>query len=107
MSRVELVFDQSCPNVPAAREQIRAALSHLGMPTSWREWDRDAGDIPAALRPLGSPTILVDGRDVSGESRVDPSLPIANSCRVYADGDRLQGVPSLNLIISALKDGIP
>lgn len=105
MSRVELVYDRNCPNVAAAREQIREALSVAGLPPSWREWDRDGQDTPEALRPFGSPTILVDGRDVSGPTESGESLPMANSCRVYADAKSgVSGVPALELIVTALQD---
>lgn len=105
MIRVELVYDQACPNVAAARTQIRKALSVVGLPPTWREWDRDGADTPDSLRPFGSPTVLVDGRDVSGPPESSDSLPVANSCRVYPDAIHgMSGVPALHLIVTALQD---
>ena len=105
MSRVELVFDRSCPNVDEARAQIREALSVVGLPPSWSEWDRDSDTTPQSLRPFGSPTILVDGRDVSGPNESGNSLPVANSCRIYTDAKNgVSGVPALELIVTALQD---
>ena len=105
MNRVELVYDRTCPNVAAARAQIREALLLAGLAPSWREWDREGGDTPEALRPFGSPTILVDGRDVVGQSQPSDSQPTANSCRIYTDAEGgVQGVPALRLIVTALKD---
>lgn len=105
MSRVELIYDRTCPNVAAARVQIREAMSLAGLLPDWREWDRDGDDTPASLRPFGSPTILVDGRDVSGSTNSGETLPVANSCRIYADTERgIAGVPPLQLIVTALKD---
>ena len=103
MSRIELVYDQSCPNVAAARDQIREALSLAGLPHDWREWDRDSLDTPQGLRPFGSPTILVDGQDVTALGEKTSALPTANSCRVYVDADGMTGVPPIRLIVSALQ----
>jgi hypothetical protein len=47
---------------------------------------------PKHLRQHGSPTILIDGRDVTG----DPAGAAAMACRV-------DGVPSVALIIEKLK----
>ena len=105
MSRVELVYDQTCPNVAAAREQIREALSLVGLPPEWREWDRDADETPESLRPYGSPTILVDGQDVAAIDERPSTLPLANSCRVYVDASGVTGVPPIKLIVSALQGG--
>lgn len=103
MSRVELVYDQSCPNVAAARDQIREALSLAGLPPDWREWNRDSAETPESRRPLGSPTILVDGQDVTALGEKLSVLPTANSCRVYVHADGATGVPPIDLIVSALQ----
>lgn len=103
MSRIELVYDQSCPNVAAARDQIREALSLAGLPPHWQEWDRESVETPAVLRPFGSPTILVDGQDVTELGDKQSALPTANSCRVYLDADGMTGVPPIRLIVSALQ----
>lgn len=101
-ARVELVFDPTCPNVGQAREAIRAALRALGTPLRWQEWQRDAESTPAALRAYGSPTVLVNGTDVSGGS--DAAGADANSCRVYVDDcGCLRGAPSTQQILSAIE----
>ena len=97
--QVELVLDRDCPNVEAARMQLRRAFETIGETASWQEWDRDDPTCPAYARAFGSPTILVDREDVSGAGgRAD-----ANSCRVYEDEEgRLVGVPPLDVITAAL-----
>lgn len=98
MPRVELVYDADCPNVEAAREQLRRALAQAGQATQWEEWERSDPAAPAYARRYGSPTILVDGRDVAGGPPTD-----ANCCRLYRTGEgRLQGIPSVKAIASAL-----
>ena len=95
--RIELVFFPACPHVSAAREQLARACGAVGLPASWVEHDVSRGWVPAHVRGYGSPTILVDGRDVSGGVPSD-----AVSCRVYPDTDR-PGAPALQQIVEALR----
>ncbi len=98
MTRVEMIFDSDCPNVESARWNLRNALLRVGMPPRWQEWDRNAVSTPLRLRPYGSPTILVDGQDVS------PSpLPGGGCCRLYFDeSGRTTGLPTVKAIVLAL-----
>lgn len=101
MPTVELIYDSGCPNIEAARQQLRRAFQELGQPPAWQEWDRRAPSSPAHARRYGSPTILVDGKDVSGASSSDG----ADCCRVYrSEHDSLQKVPSVESIISSLRN---
>ncbi len=101
MPSVELIYDASCPNVDAARKQLRQAFQELGQPPAWQEWDREAPSSPAYARQYGSPTILVDGKDVSGASHSDG----ADCCRVYrSEHGGLQKVPPVESIASALRN---
>ncbi len=106
LPRIEMVYDRTCPNVEECRASLRAALIEIGAPPVWSEWDRNAEETPTALRGFGSPTVLIDGRDICGCSDGLGAVPIANSCRVYRD-DRgaLCGVPSVQLILAALTNG--
>ena len=64
------------------------------------EWDRKSPESPACVRRYGSPTILVDGRDVAGAEPVGAS----DACRVYEHlGEGLKRVPPAQLIASALR----
>jgi hypothetical protein len=97
MPSIELLFFPSCPHIDAARSQLRAALRLAGRDETWTERDVTAADAPAHTRGYGSPTILVDGRDVSG---VGPCA--GQSCRVYTDSE-VRGAPSVAAISSALR----
>ena len=96
--RVELIVDKDCPNVPEARVQLGRALAGLGLLAKWDEWDRESPAAPEHVRHYGSPTILVDGRDVAG----DGTTAAANCCRVYQTDDGIRGVPSVEMITAAL-----
>lgn len=98
--RVELIYDADCPNAAATRSLLISAFARTGASARWREWERSAPDTPAHARTYGSPTILVDGKDVAGPS------PEADSaaCRVYsAPGGVLARTPPLETICSALR----
>jgi hypothetical protein len=95
---IALVYDADCPNVPEARAALREAFERAGLEPRWVEYDRAAPNTPAALLRYGSPTILVDGVDVTGEA----GRAAATSCRVYPSEVGLRGVPPVETIASAM-----
>lgn len=98
-SKVELIYDADCPNVKEAREQLRRALTELGIFSRWQEWDRGCSASPNYVRSYGSPTILVNGQDVANAT---PSAG-ADSCRIYKDKNgQTKGVPPVELIKDSL-----
>jgi len=98
MPQIELIFDADCPNVALAREQLSQALAIVGLALHWKEWPSDDPKMPEHTRGYGSPTILVEGQDVSGAGQIDGT----RSCRVYATTEGLRGVPTIKAIVSAL-----
>jgi len=98
---VELIYDADCPNVPDTRSQLIKAFAQTGISARWREWECGAPDTPEYARAYGSPTILVDGKDIAG---VVPDAD-TRACRVYGDGrGKLGGAPSVGEICAALRD---
>ena len=97
--KVELVYDNDCPNVAAARASLLRAFEEAGLPAKWQEWNASSADTPADVKGFGSPTVLVDGKDVAGTQGAG-----GRSCRVYSlpEGG-LSGVPPASMIASALK----
>ena len=77
--RVELLHWAGCPSLPAALADLRAAMADAGL-------DPDAIDVREVVteddasreRFVGSPTVRVDGRDVSPTDD-----PVGLTCRVY------------------------
>jgi len=101
MSEVELIYDSDCPNVEAARNQLRRALGNIGAASQWQEWERSNTASPPHARQYGSPTILFDGRDVAGARPSDG----VECCRIYRDETgNVQGFPFSDTILSALRD---
>jgi hypothetical protein len=97
MANVELLYFPDCPNVPAARQQLLRAFAAIGVPPVWSEVDVTAETAPAHTRGYGSPSVLVDGREVTGAAPGGGS-----SCRIYL-GSEVPGVPPLDVIVSALR----
>lgn len=102
MPKIEFLYENTCPNIDDARRNLRTALDRAGLPARWQEWERNDPSAPGHARHYGSPTILVDGRDIAGEAPQDEP-----SCRIYAtEPGRNRGVPPLDLILSALAASI-
>ncbi len=99
MPSIEFIYDLDCPNVEGARQALRSALRLSGLTEQWREWNRADTAAPGHVRQYGSPTILVNGRDISG---VRPAA--APSCRIYTDSaGHGRGIPPVDAIRQALE----
>jgi len=101
MIEVELIYDDQCPNLEAARRQLARALCVTRVCARWREWERTRRASPSYVSHYGSPSILVNGQDVEPQkTKVSP----AGACRIYTQaGERLSGVPPLAAIEAALR----
>ncbi len=98
MPTIEFIYDGDCPNVEAARVELRRALQAAALETSWQEWNRADEHAPEYVRAYGSPTILVDGKDIAGMPPGD-----ASACRIYRNEQgNTRGIPDRELILAAL-----
>ena len=99
-SKVVLIYDSQCPNVAQTREHLRLALTAVGSQPRWHEFDVGQSGTPRRFRGFGSPTVLVNGKDVAGEMTAD-SL---RCCRLYGTAEgALLGVPPVEMIIRSLQ----
>ena len=89
--RIQFLFFDGCPLADAAKESLEAALSECGMST-YEELDIFDPTTPHELRGWGSPTVLVNGGDVTGQPKGD-----SPGCRLYPDGE-----PSTMTIIAGI-----
>ena len=97
--KIELIYDPDCPNVERARDRLRQAVAERGQGLGWTEWRSDDPALPDYARGHGSPTILIDERDVA----TDPSR--AGSCRLYDQGNEtLDPAPPVAAILAALHE---
>lgn len=102
--RIELIFFDGCPNAEQARENLRAIPGVV----SWVEWNLSSPDTPDRFRRYGSPTVLVDGRDVtseaaSGEGDGTGAGDSAAGDEREAMSCRTHGAPSTDIIRRALE----
>jgi hypothetical protein len=101
VATVELLYFPDCPNVPVARERLRRAFDALGAEPTWTEVDVSSDAAPVHARGYSSPSILVDGKDVTGATPGGGS-----ACSVYVESD-VHGVPPLEAIVAALRASAP
>jgi mercuric ion transport protein len=79
--RVQLLYFEGCPNLELARAALREAMAAEQIDARVDEIDVEAEDAPEWARGWGSPTILIDGTDLTGATRSN-----GPSCRLYEDG---------------------
>ena len=100
--KIELIYDADCPNVERARERLSQAVAEHDHSLDWTEWRSDDPALPDHARGHGSPTILIDERDVAADH------PHASSCRLYDQGDgTLDPSPPVAVILTALRKRSP
>lgn len=97
MANVDFIYACNCPNVDAARAQLRQALAAVRVPITVCEWRTDDAALPQHCWGYGSPSILVNETDVASAQPGDGA-----SCRIYAGFGGLQRVPPLEQITAAL-----
>ena len=83
-----------CPLADAARIELEAALAECGI-ESYDEIDIGDPSTAETLRGWGSPTVLVNGKDVAGQPKGDNLC-----CRVYPGRAR---VPQRTEIVDCIK----
>jgi len=100
MALVEFIYEKNCPNVELTRSKLLQAFSKLNIKPHWQEWEINDNDAPAYVRRYGSPTILINGKDVDESSNLNNPL----QCRLYAQSDNsISGVPPIGSIMNAIK----
>ena len=93
---VEFLAFDGCPLAPNALRHLERAVDQLRgrMIIAIRHVDLMDPATPELMKRWGSPTILLNGRDISGTEPGD-----ANSCRISSSPG---GVPSEKEIVTAL-----
>ena len=80
---IELLGFPDCPNTPAMREKLSAALKSVGGGLTFRDVNQEALPESDIRRGWPTPTVLVNGADLFGMA--PPSAP-AMGCRIYTGG---------------------
>lgn len=95
---IQFLSFAGCPLADATQAVLERALGRCGLPNDhYESVDILDPSAPEDLVRWGSPTILVNGDDVSGHSRGD-----GVGCRVYDTPDQ---IPTVEMIASAINSG--
>jgi hypothetical protein len=101
MRTVEVLFFDGCPNVERALERVRAAIASTRVDdVSVRLVKVETEETAREVGFLGSPSVRVDGVDVEASARARSDFAL--TCRVYQQGERLDGAPPVDWIRAAL-----
>lgn len=90
-----LHFD-GCPNWQTAHDRVTAVAEELGLRVTLQAVA--SAEEAERLDFRGSPTILVDGRDVFARG----DEPVGLSCRIYQTPDGPAGAPTVEQLREAL-----
>ncbi len=92
---IELLGFPSCPNTPALRDNLLAALKEFHGGWTLREVNQESLAASDIRRGWPAPTILINGADLLGMAA--PTTPTM-ACRMYEDG-----LPTADRIASCLR----
>lgn len=100
MTLVEILYLHGCPGHAAAVDLVERIISDASLAVTVRHVEVVGDDSAQALRFLGSPTVRVDGRDVSPDA--DGRNDFAMQCRLYSVNGKLVNTPAREWIERAL-----
>jgi hypothetical protein len=97
VTTVDLIYATDCPNISLARTNLLRAFARAGMKPKWSEHRIGDPEAPPYTRGYGSPTVLVNGRDVTGQPPSGES-----ACRIYEGVAGSAHAPTVEQIAAAL-----
>ena len=101
MLHVSFLYFEGCPSYELALERLRQVLAEEGIEAEVEVVKVETDTQAEQLRIMGSPTILVEGRDIDP---LPPSVQFALTCRIYCREDgRISPLPSPELIRRGLR----
>lgn len=102
--KTEILYFEGCPNHRPAVERVREVLKEEGLTAEFVEVNVPDETAARSLGFLGSPTIRVNGLDVEPAARSVKQFGMM--CRTYTEGGRREGLPSRELIRTALREAV-
>jgi hypothetical protein len=97
--KVEILYVAECPSHPEAVRLVKKILTAEGVATKIHEVLVRDEEMANELRFCGSPTIRINGRDVSEKSPKETNFAL--SCRWYS-GAKQGGLPPVEMIHRAV-----
>lgn len=102
--RVQLLYFDGCPNWEVAGARLRDAFVAVGIAELVEPVEVTTQEQAELLGFRGSPTVLVDGRDLFAEPTADADASVGLVCRVYSTPEGLRGAPTTEQLVDALAD---
>jgi len=96
--KIEVLYFEGCPNHKPTVERDKQVINQFGVAAEVRQVELTQDDDPAALRFIGSPTVLIDGRDIDLSQRAGASYGFG--CRTFGGA----GVPPVEMIEQAVRE---
>jgi hypothetical protein len=93
---VTLLYFDGCPGWQLADQRLRTLADQHGFEITYRKVDTP--EAAEELQFRGSPTVLIDGRDVFAHG----DEPVGLSCRIYHTPDGPAGSPTLTQLRAVL-----
>lgn len=91
---VKVQYFDGCPGWQVATERVREAADRAGVDVTLVLEQVETIEDATRLGFTGSPTVLVEGRDVCESAGAAPAL----TCRLYATDDGLTAAPSVAVL---------
>jgi hypothetical protein len=92
--KIQLLYFDGCPSWQDGLKNLETVLQELNIDTPIEIIKVLDDENAARMKFLGSPSFLVDGRDLWHEDRESYSL----SCRVYSTPAGIRGVPTVEML---------
>ena len=102
--KIEVLYFDECPNHEPAVERVREVLREEGISGEVSEVNVPDDATARALGFLGSPSIRINGQDIEPDAR--SSKQCGMMCRTYMEGGKRQGLPSREMIRTALREAV-
>lgn len=97
--KAEILYIADCPNRSPARRQVERLLAEQGIRCLVNEVEVTDAEAAERLGFAGSPTIRIDGRDVSPLVTIRPA---ALACRTYEAEGGFSGIPDDRVVRAAI-----
>lgn len=99
---IQLLYFDGCPNWLPFEQLLRDALTLIGSEVRIAVVRVESPQEAERLQFRGSPSLLVNGCDPFA----DPTAPVGLSCRVFSTPEGLQGTPTMDQLVAALRAGL-
>lgn len=94
---IQFLSFKGCPLAASAKRNLETALAACSI-SHYKEIDILSSKVTEDMRGWGSPTILINGHDISGAPKGN-----SVSCRIYPNSE---GVPDVESIVAYLRENL-